>query len=54
MQNPQSSGNGSHAEISDPTGTADARGSATGDEPRITQDGEERIFQDAVLEIVNS
>ena len=49
MQTPHSD-----AENSEPTGTAEATSSIVSDDVRITQDGEERIYQDGVLEIVNS
>jgi hypothetical protein len=47
-QNPQS-----NAEADSLTGTADARSAVTGDVPRITQSGEERIYNDGDVELVN-
>lgn len=47
MQTPQAS-------VDVPTGTAEASGDVRGDLPRETEDGEERIYQDGEVAIVNS
>jgi hypothetical protein len=48
MQTPHS-----NAEINDPTGTAEADSSVSADDVRVTQDGEERIYNDDTIELVN-
>lgn len=49
MQTPHS-----NAESIEPTGTAEATSVVVDESPRITQDGEERIYSDGEVEIVNS